>query len=269
MTDGSLNIADLIASGDEELMFDDDDEIVFEPLPAHPPEPEPEPAKPRRATRRGRAAVGGEAAAQAEPAIGSAAPPAPVPAPAAARPAPEERIPPSAAAVPVAAEEPAGPPAPVPQPDVGPAGFDRRNALLIAIVVLALFTSILSLGGLIAVGRTIAHAEADRARAQEERDVLARVPAIVKTLDDATAKLAIAAGRTPGGPPATADDLKRALDDLRLSLAQHQPDGLTPLSGITRDGFIEIGVKLDRLSSQIAGVRAAPVASRPLSPVGQ
>ena len=46
MTDANLNIADLIAAGDEELMFDDD---------AFAAEPAPEPVKPRRAKRRGRA----------------------------------------------------------------------------------------------------------------------------------------------------------------------------------------------------------------------
>jgi hypothetical protein len=136
--------------------------------------------------------------------------------------------------------------------------------LLLAIVILALFTSLLSLGGLIAVGRTLAQAEADRGRAEDERNVLARVPEIVKALDSATNKLAIAASRTPGGPPATAADIKQALDELRLSLAQHQPDGLAPLNGLTRDGFAEIGARLDKLSAQVGGrpmPRAAPAAA--------
>jgi hypothetical protein len=246
MIDGGFTIADLAASADDELVFDD--EIVLEPLPA------PEPARPRRTPRRGRAAVDTDAGAG----NASAAPAAPLPAPVA------EDVPASAAAEPAAAEEPAGPPAPVPQPDVGPAGFDKRNALLLGIVILALLTSLLSLGGLIAVGRTLAHAEADRARAEDERSALVRVPAIVKSLDEATNKLAIAASHTPNGPPATLDETKRALDDLRLSIAQHQPDGLTPLTGITRDGLSEIGSRLDRLSAQISGARAAPVPSRPM-----
>jgi hypothetical protein len=132
--------------------------------------------------------------------------------------------------------------------------------MLLAIVILALFTSLVSLGGLIAVGRTLAQAQADRARAESERNELARVPEIVKSLDDASAKLAAAASRTPNGPPATVADVKQALDDLRLALAAHQPDGLAPLTGMTRDGFAEVGTRLDRLSAQIGG-RSAPRAA--------
>ena len=90
------------------------------------------------------------------------------------------------------------------------------------------------------------------------------MPDIVKALGDATDKLAIAANRTAGGAPATAADLKQALDEFRLSLDKHQPDGLAPLSGLTRDGFTEVGARLDRLSTQLAAARAAPVAGRPM-----
>jgi len=225
--------------GDDELVFDEPAAIAAEFRS------EIEPARPHRSPRRGHDTVAETALAVPE----------------------QGEVPPSTSvsAQPAIAEEPAEPPAPVPRPDVGSAGFRRREVMLLAIVLLALFTSLLSLGGLIAVGRTLAHAEADRARSEDERAALARVPAVVKSLDDASARLALAASRTPAdvsSHPVTADDLRHALDDLRLSLAAHQPDSLGPLSGMTRNGFSELGTRMDRLAGEVEQIKSRVSASR-------
>lgn len=241
MTDTIATIADLADSGDDELVFDDVDAAAAQAAAV----PVPEPARPRRAPRRGRDGV----AAHTQ----SETPPEPDP------------IRASAAAHPAVAEEPAGPPAPVPQPDAGPAGFDRRTMMLLAIVLFAFFTSLVSVGGLIAVGRTLAEAQADRAQAEDDKVALARVPVIVKALDDASARLQVAASRVPaGGTPATAADVHQALDELRVALAAHQPDGLASLNGMTRDGFSELGTRLDRLSQDVEGMGRGVSASRPI-----
>jgi hypothetical protein len=249
MADTMFNPADFGEDlGDDELIFDEPTGIAVARLPIPAPEPAPEPGRPHRAPRRGRDAVrdaGGDTSA-AEPEQ---------------PPIPEQASVPALAAT----EELADPPAPVPQPDLGSAGLPRREVMLLAIVALALFTSLLSLGGLIAVGRTLAHAEADRAHVEDERAALAHMPAVVKSLDDASARLALAASRTPassGTPPVSADDLRHALDDLRLSLAARQPDSLGPLSGLTRDGFSELGSRLDRLTGQVEKLTGGVSASR-------
>jgi hypothetical protein len=229
MTDATRSPADFAAMvDDDELMFDEPANIV----PTSITEPAEDTAKPRRSPRRGRDAVG----TTTEPAPEVAA----------------AQLLPSAAAEPVDAEKPAGSSAPVPQPDVRPAGFDRKQAMLLAIVALALFTSLLSLGGLIAVGRTLAHAEADRARAEDERTALVRVPVMVKALDDASVRIAQAAARTPTSSlSVTGDEMRHAIDDLRLSLANRQPESMAPLVGTLHDGFSEIGTRVDHLADEV------------------
>jgi hypothetical protein len=228
MTDATRSPTDFAAMvDDDELMFDEPADIVTNPTE----EIAEAPAKPRRSPRRGRDAAGDTT----EPAEAAA-----------------PQLHPSASAEPVDAEKPAGSPAPVPQPDVGPAGFDRKQAMLLAIVALALFTSLLSLGGLIAVGRTLAHAETDRAHAEDERAALARVPVMVKALDDASVRIAQAAARAPtNSPPVTGDELRHSIDDLRLSLSNRQPEGMAPLVGTLHDGFSEIGTRVDHLADEV------------------
>ena len=239
---------------DEELIFDEPSAVVTTPVA-----PDADTAKPRRAPRRGRK-VSGDAAL-----------PEPVP----ADPMPK----PSAEAVAAAAEEPASPvPASFPPQGAGPAG-SKVQPWLLATVGLALLTSTLSLGGLIAVGRTLAHTAADREQVAAERQALAGVPLLVAHLDSASARLdAIALRATPAsptpspaasaGPAITLADLHRELDALKLSLGQRQPEGLAALNGVAHDGFTEVSTKLDRLAAQLdqMGKRGGAVsASRPAS----
>ena len=170
---------------------------------------------------------------------------------------------PSAEADPAAAEEPAGAPAPFPPLGAEPAG-SKLSPMLLAIVAFALLTSLISLGGLIAVGRTLARAGADRAQAASERAALAGVSDLVAHLDATSARLDSAGPRTAppapmatngtAGPAITMADLHHELDALKLALSQRQPEGLTPLNNMTRDGFTEVTTKLDRLSAQVAHV---------------
>ncbi len=225
MTDGPLDPTDFAAPGDDELVFDDI-------LPAAPSR------KPRRAPVKGRAAA---------------------------------ELPPSAAPDRAATEEPADPPAPVPQPgdasagsvSSGPARRDRGRIVLLAIVGLALFTSLMSLGGLIAVSRTLAAAQAHREEARSERAELARVPAMIAALDRASAQLAAASARAGSAmpvpaatPPLTSEDFHHGLDALRLSLDAHQPAGANAIGDTLHAGFAEMGTRLDRIEARLA--RPAP-----------
>ncbi len=220
-------------AADEELVFDGPqatDAIV-------------DTARPRRPARRGRKSVEGAASIEA----GSEHP---------AHPSSVEAAPADTA------EEPAGEPTvPFPPREAKPAG-SKLHPLLLAIVGLALLTSVMSLGGLIAVSRTLALAGKDRQAAADERDVLARVPAVVARLDAASAKLDAATGRlaaaSPSGPPATIADMRHELDVLKLELAQHQPDGVSALNGTTQAGFSELFAKMDRLQAQLGNRPAAP-----------
>ncbi|HET8611477.1 MAG TPA: hypothetical protein VFL92_01790 [Sphingomonas sp.] len=212
----------------EFLAEDSDRELVFDEPAAAPP--------PRRASRRksGRA---GEAAPR----------PAPIDAP-----VPAEES--STAAPQAAAEEPAGAPAPFPPQVSAPAG-SKPHPLLLAVVALALVTSLLSLGALIMVGRTLAHAEADRRQAHEERAMLRRVPELVARLDGASSRLDAAArhfaSAAPSGKPATVADIRHELDLMKIALAGREPSGVSALDGATRNGFSEISTRLDRIEARL------------------
>jgi len=254
MSDSKPSLPDFPGDdADEELVFDDFEMIetvetpkapkmaVPAPAPVAPeaaPEVAEQPPEPRRAPRRGRKAV------EAPP------PPEPV---AEDAPVPSES---ADAAEPVAeAEEPAGETsAPFPPRETVPAGSNPHK-LLLAIVCLALFTSLISLGGLIAVSRTLARAGVAREEAVAERDALRRVPQLVQHLDDASAKLDTAATRlaaaSPNGPPASVADVQHQLDMLRLALDQRQPAGVASLNDMTRSGFSEIGTRLDRIQAKL------------------
>jgi len=145
----------------------------------------------------------------------------------------------------------------------------RPQPWLLAIVALALLTSLISLGGLLMVSRTLGHAEAERENVRAEHEMLARVPVLVERLDQASRRMDEAAGRlataSPSGAPATVAEIRHELDALKLALADHQPDGVAALNNATREGFSELGTKLDRLSDRLdrtGGVSA----SRPASP---
>ena len=240
MSDAAPLPSDFIGHGaDEELMFD-------EPLAADAAivPSEAETAKPRRAPRRGRKSFEGGASPE---------------------PISVETMPkPSAEADPVAAEEPAGALAPFPPLDAAPVGFKLQFWLLV-IVAFAMLTSLVSLGGLIAVGRTLARAGADREQAAAERSALANVPQLVAHLDAASARLdgatmkLPAASSTATGPVAAAStapaitmaDLHHELDALKLALNQRQPEGLSPLNDMTRVGFTGVTTRLDQLSAQM------------------
>jgi hypothetical protein len=229
---------------DEELIFDEPD-TAANVIPAAPDAGSPEP---RRVARRGRKSK--EAAASPEP----------VPAPS----VPTR----SAGAAAAAAEEPAGAPAPFPPQGADPAGSKSSlsQRLLLATVALALVTSTASLGGLIMVSRTLAHADVDRTKAAEAREAFASVPTMIAHLDAASARLDGATARlsttpalaavpaaplAPASPTITMADLHREIDALKLALGQRQPEGLRSLDGMTRDGFSEVTTKLDRLSGRI------------------
>ena len=240
---------------DEELVFDDfemTEAAEAAPIEAAAPaalvpaaevvEQHPEP---RRAARRGRKAV--EVAPSAEPVAEES--PMPSGSADAAEPAEE-------------AEEPAGgTSAPFPPRETQPAGSNPPK-LLLAIVCLALFTSLISLGGLIAVSRTLARAGVAREEAVAERDALRRVPQLVQHLDDASARLDAAASKlaaaSPNGPPASIADVQHQLDMLRLALDQRQPAGIGALDGVTRNGFSEIATRLDRIQSRLGVPPARP-----------
>ena len=251
MSDSKPNLHEYLGDGaDEDLVFDD---LDFSEIPAAPvalapadiveaPAEEPAQTKPRRTPRRGRSSV--EEMAVAEPAIVD-----------------EPVAPASVEAAPAAdAEEPAGAqPASFPPREEGPAG-SRISPLLLAIVVLALLTSLLSLGGLIAVSRTLARAGIAKENALAEQAALARVPALVAHLDDATARLDAAAAKlaaaSPNGPPASVADVHHEIDLLKLALDARQPQGLDALNSMTKDGFSEVTTKLDRIQARVGGAPA-------------
>lgn len=244
MSDSNPSLPDLTGEdADEELVFDDfelADAPEALPIETAAPVPDSVEPQPRRTPRRGRRALE-EAPSQTLPSFESAdvAPPA------------------------AEAEEPAGgTPAPFPPRETAPAGSNIPK-LLLAIVCLALFTSLISLGGLIAVSRTLARAGVAREEAVAERDALRRVPSLVRHLDDASAKLDTAASRlaaaSPHGPPASVADVQHQLDMLRLALDQHQPAGMSALNDQTRAGFSEIGTRLDRIQARLGVTPARPV----------
>jgi hypothetical protein len=242
---------------------DDDEELVFDEAPAVEPVASP-PASPKLSK--------GRAIKRAAPAVTEAAP---APEPVRVEVPTPSSSPVVAQAAPV--EEPAGgASAPFPPHGAEPAG-SRTNPLLLAIVGLALLSSLLSVGGLIAVGRTLAQANAARTEAEARQDALAGVPAMVAQMKAASERLDAASSRaaaaSPSGPPATIEDIRHELDVLKLALAQHQPDGISALTGTTRDGFSEVADRLDRLSDQLnkakapaGAVSASPPASREAYP---
>lgn len=233
---------------DEELMFDGLDALDA----ALPPAPKAKISKARRTRVT-------EASGVAERAVEVERPVEPVSTPSAPAPV-------------VVAEEPVGAPVSFPPQSAAPTGSKSQPWLLI-LVGLALFSSLLSVGGLITVSRTLAQAEAARQAAGAERDTLAQVPDLVARLDGASQRIDAAAMRlssaTPSGPPATIADIRHEIDALKLALAEHQPDGLASLNGATRDGFSEMSTKLDRLTDRLDKMSAAGgavSASRPASP---
>jgi hypothetical protein len=249
MSDSKPTLHEYIGDGaDEDLVFDDLDFAEIPDAPAviaEAPAEEPEQIKPRRSPRRGRSPV--EEAAAAEPS------------PIEDEPVPSASVEAASAAL---AEEPAGAqPAPFPPREEGPAG-SRIPPLLLAIVALALLTSLLSLGGLIAVSRTLARAGIAKENALAEQAALARVPALVAHLDDATAKLDAAAGKlaaaSPNGPPASVADVHHEIDLLKLALDARQPQGMDALNSMTRDGFSEVTTKLDQVQARLGGSPARP-----------
>ncbi len=249
MSDALTNPQDFLGDdADEELVFDDP-EAVAAAAPSTSDAKTPKPRRPRRA----------QAHVMEDVVIEEPRSDMPMPLPSVAVPA-------------ATTEEPAGVPAPFPPQSVAPAG-SKTQSWLILIVVLALLSSFLSLGGLIAVSRTLADANAQRQEANAEREVLARVPGLVANLDHASERLDAAAAKllnaAPGGPPATIPDIRHELDALKLALAGHEPEGIASLGGATREGFSEITTKLDRLSDRLDKMEAsggAVSASRPASP---
>ncbi len=230
---------------DEELVFDEVETLA-------PPLPEPRTAKPRRLARRAEPSPPTEDATEVvTPGVPDASPSAPTD--------------------PVVAGEPAGADAPFP-PQADPAGSTPSPWLIVA-VGLALLSTMLSLGGVIAVGRTLSRVAAERQDSAQEHEALARVPGLAVRMDEAGAKLEDAASRmaaaTPAGPPVTIADVRHELDALRLDLAQHQPQGVETLSGTTREGFAALTLRLDRMSERldrVAGASGGAVsASRPAS----
>jgi hypothetical protein len=164
-------------------------------------------------------------------------------------------------------EEPAGgASAPFPPHGAESAG-SRTNPLLLAIVGLALLSSLLAVGGLITVSRTLAQANVARQEAEARQDALVGVPALVAQIKTATDRLDAASTRaaaaSPSGPPATLEDIRHELDTLKLALAQHQPDGVSTLTGTTRDGFAEVAERLDRLSDQLKAAKGGAVSASP------
>ncbi|MBA2932942.1 hypothetical protein HZF05_02415 [Sphingomonas sp. CGMCC 1.13654] len=252
MSDGNPSLPDFPGDeADEELVFDDFEMVAAaEAAPIEAPAPvlevaEPQP-EPRRVPRRGRKAAGETPSTEHVAEIEA-------PAPSESAEAPEPAA---------EAEEPAGgTSAPFPPRETVPAGSNPHR-LLLAIVCLALFTSLISLGGLIAVSRTLARAGVAREEAVAERDALRRVPQLVQHLDDASARLDAAASRlavaSPNGAPASVADVQHQLDMLRLALDQRQPAGVSSLNDMTRSGFSEIGTRLDRIQAKLGVLPSHP-----------
>jgi hypothetical protein len=246
MTDSNPSLPDFLGDdADEELVFE-----AFEAADAPAPKAtmpagdKAETDKPRRIARRGRKAV--EAGA-ADPVVVEE---------------PIETV--SAEAAPAAeADEPAdAETAPFPPQATATAG-SKTPIWLMAIVACALLTCMFSLGGLIAVSRTLAKADVAREEAEAEREALRKVPTLVQHLDDASAKLDAAAAKlaaaSPNGPPASISDVQHQLDTLKLALDARQPQGVSALNDLTRAGFSELGTRLDRIDAHMGG-------SRPRSP---
>jgi hypothetical protein len=232
---------------DEELVFDGAgalDDMTFDEKPAEEAAAPPV-VQPGRAVRRGKK----PADDAVDVVSGQPEQAQPLPLPAASIPASEE------AATGASAGEPAGvASAPFPPHGAAPAGSTKPNMLLLAITVFALLSSLLSLGGLITVSRTLAHAEADRENAASQRAKMEAIPALVDRLNAASARLDAASQRyaatSPAGPPATLVDVRHELDLLKLALANRQPEGMGALSSSMHDGFSELSTRLDRLEGR-------------------
>jgi hypothetical protein len=240
MSDTLLSPSDLLGSdADEELVFDDEAPAAAAPVA----EAKPAPKRARKSRAEVPVAAPGEALAAIETGPEQISAEAPLHA---------------------SVEEPAAaPPAPFPPQAPASAG-SKPQVWLLGIVALATVSSFASLGGLLMVSRTLAHAEADRVEAASERATFARIPDLVARLDAASLKLeavtARATSASPAGPPATIADVRHELDMLKLALAQHQPEGLDALNSNVRGGFQDLATRLDRLAGRAPAPRAAEAA---------
>lgn len=256
MTDAPLDI-DALIGDDDELMFG---EVATPPAPAEIKAPKAK--KPRAPKKTSEAIAPTGAIASTE----------------------------TAAPFPAAAAEPVDPPAPVPRPGDVSAGSpvpviaaaaptpaaapskDRRGLLLGGLVALSTLSSFASLGGLIAVSRNLATLDAERAKASEQGEAIARIAPLVQRLDQASARLAIAAQHAPAanGTPATAQDLQHAIDEIKVTLGKAQPTGVVALGSAVQDGLNRLDDRLEAVERGMGELRArrpqvvvTPVRNRP------
>ncbi|USI73728.1 hypothetical protein [Sphingomonas morindae] len=221
------------------------------------PAPAPAPAGPPAADPLAEIDLSGldflEAAPAAPVAATPVSAPAPAPAPTAA---PVPPAAPTVAAAPVAAAPAAiAPPAAAPSPRVA-----LMTKLLVGLCVVSSFAS---LGGLLTVSRSVAAAEAQRAAAAEEREKLEHLNQTAESLAQSSKALAAILARAPAvaTPPASAEDVRQAMDGLKMALSKQQPDGVAPLAGMIRDGLGDVIIRLNQIDAaldQHAGTAPAP-----------
>lgn len=169
--------------------------------------------------------------------------------------------------------EPAPAPAPAPQaapfavPPIVPIAEvlpSRLRFLPIAAVVLGVFSSLLSMIGLIVASRTIAGASLIVADARERQQQMTEVGKLVRDLDVIRARQLELLRRQQAAAStsvATRDDLHNAMDGIRNDMAKRGPDveilkmvheGNTQLA----EGLAAIGMKVTRIEGALSAQRS-------------
>ncbi len=233
-----MDFASLPGSDEEdevELVFDDADLAAFMPAAAIAPPPivlAPDPAPDAEAKPAKKRPAKGKAPPEPEPAV--------APAPAAAL----------TAAIAPADAAPAIVVAPAPR-------------LVMLAVALAAFASVVSGVGVVVTARNIATLSQAKSEAAERQALLARLPALVDSIEHLRDAQRVELGRLAAiarATPVTLPDLRRELDNTRLALGKSQPAGIGPLGGVVRAGQTELVQRMQELSEDVRalGHKAKP-----------
>lgn len=170
--------------------------------------------------------------------------------------------------------EPASAPAPVPAPEVAPVAAapaiimasppSRLGFLPMAAVLLGVFSSLLSVIGLVVASRTIAGASLIVADARERQQQMVQVGKLVHDLDVIRIRQMELFRRQQAATStsvATRDDLHNAIDGIRNDLAKRGPD--VEILKMVHEGnsqlnesLVAIGIKVSRMEAGLAAQRS-------------